>query len=96
MIKDGGDKISADSKKELERAIAEAKENAKAEDLDKLKASIERLQNASHKVATEMYQQGGDPNAAGPGTEGTEGTEGPESSKKKADDDVVDADYKEV
>ena len=93
--KDG--KLSETSKKELEGAIAEAKEKLNAQTLDELKAASERLQNVSHKVATEMYQASGGANAqsqpeqqeSAPG--GSEGVE-----KKKKDDDVVDADFKEV
>jgi molecular chaperone DnaK len=97
-IAEGGDKISADSKAELEAAITEAKGKLESQSTDELKAAMERLQNVSHKVATELYsQQGGQPGAEGqqagpqPGAESA----GAESSDKK-DDDVVDADFKEV
>jgi molecular chaperone DnaK len=96
MIKDGEGKISAQSKTELEGAIAEAKTKLASESLDELKGAVERLQNVSHKVATEMYQAGGAPDAAAgaQGNPGAGATEG--ASNKKNDDDVVDADYKEV
>jgi len=96
MIKDGEGKISGASKSELEAAVAEAKTKLASESLDELKAAVERLQNVSHKVATEMYQAGGAPGAegaqAGAGAQGQQQSD----SGKKADDDVVDADYKEV
>ena len=99
MIKDDAEgKIPEASKTELEAAITEAKTHLESESLDELKAASERLQNVSHKIATEMYQQGGGPEAdagagAGPqpGAEQQAGAEQP-----KQDDDVVDADYKEV
>lgn len=94
MIKDGEGKISAQSKSEVESAVTEAKTKLTSESLDELKAAVERLQNVSHKVAGEMYQAGGAPGAdAGPEA-GNPGADA--SSSKKNDDDVVDADYKEV
>jgi molecular chaperone DnaK len=92
MIKDGEGKISAGSKSELEAAVAEAKTKLNSESLDELKAAVERLQNVSHKVATEMYQAGGAPGADAQGG----ASAGADAGAKKNDDDVVDADYKEV
>ena len=95
MIKDGEGKISPQSKSELESAVVEAKTKLTSESVDELKAALERLQNVSHKVATEMYQAGGAPGAEA-GQEGTAGASSDTGSSKKNDDDVVDADYKEV
>jgi molecular chaperone DnaK len=92
MLKEGEGKIAPETKSEIESAVAEAKQKQTSEILDELKAATERLQNASHKAATEMYQQGG---AEQPGAEGTQEA-GSEKQAKKDDDDVVDADYKEV
>jgi molecular chaperone DnaK len=100
MIKDAGDKISDQSKQELEEAVKEAKGKLESEDIEELKAASERLQNVSHKISTEMYQAAG---AAGP--EGAAEGEGPGPDKtagssdgkdNKKDEDVVDADFKEV
>ncbi len=93
MIKDGGDKISDDAKKEVEAAIEEAKKHLESESIDELKAALERLQNVSHKVAGEMYQQGAQP---GPEAQQQQQEGDAKSEKKKDDDDVVDADFKEV
>jgi molecular chaperone DnaK len=97
MIKDGEGKISAQSKSELEAAVAEAKTKLSSESIDELKGAVERLQNVSHKVATEMYQAGGAPGAEGDsqGNPGAGSTDAGGANKKN-DDDVVDADYKEV
>ena len=98
MIKDGEGKISGQSKAELEAAVVEAKTKLNIENIDELKAAVERLQNVSHKVATEMYQAGGAPGGEQQAHAGANGhgeaQAGADSSKK--DDDVVDADYKEV
>ncbi|MBY0412995.1 MAG: Hsp70 family protein, partial [Bdellovibrionales bacterium] len=95
MIKEGEGKISAQSKSELESAVNEAKTKVTSESIDELKAAVERLQNVSHKVATEMYQAAG----GAPGAEADQGNPGAganDAGAKKNDDDVVDADYKEV
>ena len=99
MIKEGGEKLSDGSKKELEAAITEAKKHLEAEELTVLKSAMEALQNVSHKVATEMYQQAGGPQSGPGGPEQAQEKEGEANNstqKDKKDEDVVDADYKEV
>jgi molecular chaperone DnaK len=91
MVKDAGDKISAEAKKEVEDACTEAKKHVNSESIDELKSAIEKLETVTHKVATEMYSKGGGPQ--GPQEPGPQ----EEPAKKKSDDDdVVDADFKEV
>ena len=98
MIKDGEGKISDDAKKELETEIEAAKKVLTSENLDELKAANEKLQAASHKIAGEMYQQGapGADAAAGAQGAGPEAGAGEQPKSDKKDDDVVDADFKEV
>ncbi len=95
MLKEAGDKAPADVKSEIEGALTEAKAKLTVENLDEIKGATERLQNASHKLTSQMYQGAGGPEAQGAGPEA-----GPDTSakdnKKKNDDDVVDADFKEV
>ncbi|MCE3013636.1 MAG: molecular chaperone DnaK [Proteobacteria bacterium] len=90
-LKDAGDKVPADKKSEIEAAITEAKTKLTSENLDEIKAATERLQNVAHSMAEHMYQ--GQPGAdAGAGAQANAGA----ADAKKDDDDVVDADYKEV
>ncbi len=102
MIKDGGDKISATSKAELETAVKEAKEKLTSQVADELKAATERLQNVAHKIAEEMYKAGAANPQAGEHehahTDGASGesNDGTKKKESKKDDDVVDADFKEV
>ena len=95
-LKEGKDKISDTSKKELEDALTSAKGKLASENVDELKAKMESLQNVSHKVSTELYskqpQQPGAEEKAGPDSEQTQPPPGKDSKK----DDVVDADFKEV
>ncbi len=94
MLKDGEAKLSANSKTELSTAITEAKSKLSSENLEELKAATEKLQSVSHKLATEMYAQAGAA-GQGPGPEAANAGTGDAGSGKK-DEDVVDADYKEV
>ncbi|MBT7766129.1 MAG: molecular chaperone DnaK, partial [Bdellovibrionales bacterium] len=101
MIKDAGDKISDQSKQELEEAVKEAKGKLESEEIEELKAASERLQNVSHKISTEMYQAAGAAGAegsadAGPGPGAEEAAQESSQENKKKDEDVVDADFKEV
>ena len=91
-------KLSEPSKKELEGAIAEAKGKLEVQSLDELKAASERLQNVSHKIATEMYQAAGAgaPQQPPEGDAQQEGEAPAAGAEKKKDEDVVDADFKEV
>ena len=97
-LKEGEGKISETSKSELGEALKEAKSKQTSENLDELKAAKERLQNIAHKVATEVYNQQsaseGAKAEAGP-QPGQEGQANPGNESKK-DEDVVDADFKEV
>lgn len=101
MLKEGAEKISDTDKKELEAALVSAKGKLESQIIDELKGEVERLQNASHKISAQMYQQAGEqgqgaPNEQADGEAGDDGAAGAEANAKKADDDVVDADFKEV
>ncbi|WP_419060371.1 molecular chaperone DnaK, partial [Ellagibacter isourolithinifaciens] len=60
-----GDKAPADAKAAAESAIAEAKSALEGNDIEAIKASVEKLQQAGYKLAEVVYSQnGGDPAAA--------------------------------
>merc|ERR1712176_1475467 len=50
-----GDKVDAETKSEVEKAIAEAKEVKDGEDLDAINAKMEALNQASMKIGQAMY-----------------------------------------
>ena len=79
-LTDNAEKLDDETKKEVETAIAEAKEVKDGDDLDAITAKKEALSQASMKIGQAMYNQGG---AA---------AEGEEQPK---DDNTVDADYTE-
>jgi molecular chaperone DnaK len=89
-----GSKVGEDERRAIENAIADAKEAAKGDDVEAIKAKTNALAQASMKLGEAMYkqaqadQQGGGDGAAGPGGPGADG-----SGKKE---DVVDAEFTEV
>ena len=86
-----GDKAPADAKAAAESAIAEAKSALEGNDIEAIKASVEKLQQAGYKLAEVVYSQnGGDPAAAAAAAAGAQGGAAP------ADDDTIEADYEVV
>lgn len=95
-VKEYGDKLSADEKKNVEKAIEKGKKTLSSDNVSEIKKVQEEIQKTAHKLAEEMYkasakqqQQGQQGAQAGPQA-------GPQekSDQKKADDDVIDAEYK--
>ncbi|MGA7459847.1 MAG: molecular chaperone DnaK [Candidatus Korobacteraceae bacterium] len=98
MLSEHGDKISGTGRGEVENAIADAKRALESSDKRTMDQASERLTQASHKLAEQMYQaaqpQGG--TGAHPGANGN-GNRPPESDgQAKRDDGVVDAEYVDV
>jgi molecular chaperone DnaK len=74
-LKEVGDKMSSEDKGKIQSALDDLKGKVKGDDIDAIKASVEALTQASHKMAEEMYKQqaaAGGPGgpAGGPGTTG--------------------------
>ena len=98
-LKDYADKVSADDKKAAEEAITEGKKVLNTQELSEAQGAYERLTNINHKISAELYKTQG---AEGAGAAGSEqGDEqapnaGGKASDGSGDDNVVDADYKDV
>ncbi len=88
------DKVDAETRGNVEKAIEELKKTVEGDDTEAIKAATEKLSQASHKLAELMYAQ----NNAQAGDAGAAGAAGSDSSSdnKGDDDDVVDADFEEV
>lgn len=56
-LKDAGDKVPENDKKEIETKITELKEAAKTEDLQKIKSATETLSQTVQKIGQAMYQK---------------------------------------
>lgn len=96
-LKENEAKIDAAAKSEVEAALATAKSALEGSDLDKLKSALEGLQKASGKMAEQLYKQTADAQQAN-GANGANGSAGGDAGSKedKKDDDVIDADFKEL
>ena len=91
-LKENGDKIDSSSKEAIEKAVEELKAVKDGEDAEAIKAKIEALQQASHKLAEAMYRES--QSSAQPEAEPADSAE--TGNSKKEGDDVVDADFEEV
>ena len=95
-----GDKLDAGEKEKIEAAIKDVEEALKGEDKAVIDEKNTALMTASQKLGEHMYadmqaKQGGDPAAGGMGG-GEAETASAENPTRAADDDVVDAEVKEV
>ncbi|WP_225411421.1 molecular chaperone DnaK [Stigmatella hybrida] len=93
MLKENKDKLSADGAKALEEAVTELNKVREGQDKDALKAALEKLQQASYKVAEEMYRATGQ--AGGVPPPGAEPSAAPGSQAAPKKDDVVDAEFRQ-
>ena len=85
-----GDKVDASKKAEVESKLAELKEALKGTDIEAIKAKQEEVQKAFYAISEELYK-----NAQAAQGE-AQGADAGAASSGKADDGVVDADFKEV
>lgn len=98
LLKDSGDKVPADIKKEVEDSVAKVKEVLSGDNTDAIKSATEALQQVIQKVGASMYQQpaageapAGETTGAQPGSTGEAGpTQGENPG------DVVDGEFKNI
>ena len=86
-----GDKVPADSKKQVEDAVAQAKQALAGNDVAAIKAASENLQQASNTLAEVAYGQNGAGAQAGGAAAGAAGAQAEPSS-----DEPIEADYEVV
>ena len=87
-----GDKVNADDKSAIEAAVASLKEvkDKESATAEEIKSAIDEVMNKFHKISEQMYQQAQAEQAA----QGAQG--GEQADQNQSNDDVVDADFKEV
>ncbi|MDN3955431.1 molecular chaperone DnaK [Sporolactobacillus laevolacticus] len=86
-IKDLGDKVEAAEKSKAEAAKDKLKKALDGKDLDAIKAAKDELNEVVQQLSVKLYQQAQQ-------AQGAQGAQ--DAADSKADDNVVDADYKEV
>ena len=94
-LKDLGDKVDGSDRAACESAIKDVEAAAKSEDKAAIDKSVEALMSAAQKIGEKMNAaaKAGESQAQ---QQASQGTEQAQSGAKKPEDDVVDADYKEV
>ncbi len=94
LITDSGAQLPEGDVSSAKETVAEAKKLLEsAGELAALKATFEKLQAITHKLTAEVYKKQG---AAGAGAEGAAGAEPGADQKKPGEEDVIDADFKDV
>jgi molecular chaperone DnaK len=94
MLREQGDKISGSERGDVENAVADAKKALESNDKQQMDQARERLTQASHKLAEQMYKatQPQGAQGAGPSAGPPPGSDG----EAKKDAGVVDAEYVDV
>jgi molecular chaperone DnaK len=99
QLKDLGDKVPAEKRKQVEDAIKTVRDAIEKNDTDAMRRGYDELQNRFQEVSADLYKQAaagagasGQPDTGGPGPQG-EPQEGP---RKDQGDDVVDAEFEVV
>ena len=96
QLKDLGDKVPADKKAEIETKITAVREALKGSDTDAIKVAYDELQTKFQAASEELYKQAAaSAGQSGPGPEAGAGASEP-PPHKKADGDVVDAEFEVV
>jgi molecular chaperone DnaK len=92
-----GDKLDASEKAAIETAIKDVEETLKGEDKADIEAKTETLMNASQKLGEKVYAASQAEAASADSDASAESeSKGGGTSKASADDDIVDAEVKEV
>ena len=95
-LKEHGQKVSAETRGNIESAVNNLKEAAKGEDADAIKKAIENLGNASQELGKVLYEEAAKKKAAagqGPSAPSPEQEPSAAEAKRKGGDDVIDAEF---
>jgi molecular chaperone DnaK len=96
-LKEHGDSVGSDEKQKIEEAKTALEKAKDGDDPEAIKAAIEELNTAAHKLSEEMYKKVAEAQAqqkqaaagAAPGADAADGA----GATEGGDDDVIDADY---
>jgi molecular chaperone DnaK len=96
-LKDLGEKVPADTKKDVEEKLAALRDALKTDDVERIKSATEALRASSTKIGEVMYQQEqAKAQAEQPGQPGAEQPEGqPAGAGAKRDGDTIEGEFKE-
>jgi molecular chaperone DnaK len=94
QLAEHGDKVSADIKSEIEKALAEAKTAVESGDADEMQQKTSALTQAAMKLGEAMYKAQQAEAQGAPGAEA--GAEGTSEQSGDGQEEVVDAEFSEV
>lgn len=92
QLKDLGDKIPADKKGGVEKAVEKVRETLKGSDVEAIKTAYTDLQNQFQGISEDLYKNAGATADAGDAA----GADGGATAKKDSKGDVVDAEFEVV
>jgi molecular chaperone DnaK len=95
-VKEWGEKLDADDRSRLEKAIEHTREAAGGESAEAIRSAIEALQKELHQVAAKMYQQQAGAEGQAPGAGSQTPPAGGKAPGGPSGGDAVDADYEVV
>jgi len=87
MLRDNGDKISAEDKEKLEKSIEEAKKEFASDDVEVINKAMEKLGKDNEAIVTKLYQEAAQKAQAEQQSKSQE--ENPNKDDKKGDDEVI-------
>jgi molecular chaperone DnaK len=90
-LKELGDKVPATDRGQIETVIEDLKAAINENDIAKIRQHTESLQQASHALTQQMYQQGAANGSADPGA-----APGTGQKPDGDEDDVVEGEYRQV
>jgi molecular chaperone DnaK len=90
LLNENRGRVAEAEAKAIEDAVADARKAAQGDDAAAIKAAMDGLTKASHKLAEELYRQAGGPSA---GASAGAPPGGPEPGQAPPPGDVVDAEY---
>ena len=98
MLRESGDKISGAERGDVENAVADARKALDSNDKRSMDQAREKLTQASHKLAEQLYKTAqGQSNARRPSAGATPEADGQtDGQTKKKDERVIDAEYEDV
>ncbi len=96
MLREQGDKISGSERGDVENAIADARKALDSNDKQQMDQARERLTQASHKLAEQMYKAAQPQSTPGPRPSASAGASTTSDVQPNKDEGVVDAEYVDI
>ncbi|MBN1521482.1 MAG: molecular chaperone DnaK [Candidatus Aureabacteria bacterium] len=89
-LREHGDKVDPKERKKVEDAVADLKKAIEANDINDIKAKMEALNQASHKLSEALYKEAAKSQSQ---QQQSSSSKAQPEGKEKSDEDVIDAEY---